>query len=114
MARRRRVRPGRQFTDTGSLSASRSGVLDPIAVGVEQARDEVDRPHDRRRAQRLEAERPEVRVETGRELADLASQLVTYPQVLVNVRVREKQALASVPSIAAAMERTQFSRARLT
>ena len=28
--------------------------------------------------------------ETGRELADLASELVTYPQVLVNVRVRER------------------------
>ena len=48
-----------------------------------------------------------VMAETGRELADLASQLVTYPQVLVNVRVREKQALASVPSIAAAMERVE-------
>src|SRR4029079_16732153 len=42
--------------------------------------------------------------ESGRELSDLASQLVTYPQVLVNVRVREKQSLASVPPIAAAME----------
>jgi phosphoglucosamine mutase len=48
-----------------------------------------------------------VMAETGRELADLASQLVTYPQVLVNVRVREKQALATVPSIAAAMERVE-------
>jgi phosphoglucosamine mutase len=48
-----------------------------------------------------------VMAESGRELADLASQLVTYPQVLVNVRVREKQALASVPSITAAMERVE-------
>ncbi len=48
-----------------------------------------------------------VMAESGRELADLASQLVTYPQVLVNVRVREKQALTSVPSIAAAMERVE-------
>ena len=48
-----------------------------------------------------------VMADTGRELADLASQLVTYPQVLVNVRVREKQALADVPSIAAAMERVE-------
>ena len=48
-----------------------------------------------------------VMVESGRELADLASQLVTYPQVLVNVRVREKQALANVPPIAAAMERVE-------
>ena len=28
--------------------------------------------------------------ETGRELADLAAELVTYPQTLVNVRVRSK------------------------
>jgi phosphoglucosamine mutase len=48
-----------------------------------------------------------VMADTGRELADLASELVTYPQVLVNVRVREKQALATVPSIAAAMERVE-------
>ena len=48
-----------------------------------------------------------VMADSGRELADLASQLVTYPQVLVNVRVREKQALATVPSIAAAMERVE-------
>jgi phosphoglucosamine mutase len=41
--------------------------------------------------------------ETGRELADLASELVTYPQVLVNVRVREKKDLGQVPEIAAAM-----------
>ena len=48
-----------------------------------------------------------VMAESGRELADLASELVTYPQVLVNVRVREKQALADVPSITAAMERVE-------
>jgi len=48
-----------------------------------------------------------VMAESGRELADLASELVTYPQVLVNVRVREKQALASVAPIAAAMERVE-------
>jgi len=48
-----------------------------------------------------------VMAESGRELADLASELVTYPQVLVNVRVREKQALSDVPSIAAAMERVE-------
>ena len=28
--------------------------------------------------------------ETGRELADLAAELVSYPQVLVNVRVKNK------------------------
>jgi phosphoglucosamine mutase len=48
-----------------------------------------------------------VMAESGRELADLASELVTYPQVLVNVRVREKQALASVPPITEAMERVE-------
>ena len=48
-----------------------------------------------------------VMAESGRELADLASQLVTYPQVLVNVRVREKQALTSVLPIAEAMERVE-------
>jgi phosphoglucosamine mutase len=45
--------------------------------------------------------------DTGRELADLASELVSYPQVLVNVRVREKTALTSVPEIADAMERVE-------
>jgi phosphoglucosamine mutase len=44
-----------------------------------------------------------VMAETGRELGDLASQLVTYPQVLVNVRVREKKDLKSVPEVAAVM-----------
>ncbi len=45
--------------------------------------------------------------ETGRELGDLASELVTYPQVLVNVRVREKKDLRSVPAIAAAMAQVE-------
>jgi phosphoglucosamine mutase len=48
-----------------------------------------------------------VMAETGRELADLASELVTYPQVLLNVRVREKKDLHSVPEIAAAMARVE-------
>jgi phosphoglucosamine mutase len=48
-----------------------------------------------------------VMAESGRELADLASELVTYPQVLINVRVREKQELAAVPSIAEAMARVE-------
>jgi phosphoglucosamine mutase len=39
--------------------------------------------------------------DTGRELGDLAGELVTYPQVLVNVRVKEKRALDSVPAIKA-------------
>jgi phosphoglucosamine mutase len=45
-----------------------------------------------------------VMAETGRELGDLASELVTYPQVLVNVRLRKKKDLQSVPAIAAAMD----------
>jgi phosphoglucosamine mutase len=48
-----------------------------------------------------------VMAETGRELADLASELVTYPQVLVNVRVREKKDLDAVPAIKAAMDRVE-------
>jgi phosphoglucosamine mutase len=48
-----------------------------------------------------------VMAETNRELADLAGELVTYPQVLVNVRVREKKDLHTVPDIAAAMTRVE-------
>jgi phosphoglucosamine mutase len=48
-----------------------------------------------------------VMADTGRELADLASELVTYPQVLVNVRVREKKDLKSIPAIADAMARVE-------
>ncbi len=40
---------------------------------------------------------------TGRTLSDLASDMTAYPQVLLNVRVREKRELASVPEIAALM-----------
>jgi phosphoglucosamine mutase len=40
---------------------------------------------------------------SGRSLADLASDLVSYPQVLLNVRVREKVDLSTVPGIVAAM-----------
>jgi phosphoglucosamine mutase len=46
-------------------------------------------------------------VESGRELADLAGELETYPQTLVNVRVREKQPVENVPAIAAAMRRVE-------
>src|SRR5579872_1689057 len=46
-------------------------------------------------------------VDTGRELADLASELVSFPQVLVNVRVKQKRELASVPAIADAMQRIE-------
>ena len=48
-----------------------------------------------------------VMADTGRELADLASELVSYPQVLVNVRVKQKAELASVPAIADTMERIE-------
>jgi phosphoglucosamine mutase len=37
---------------------------------------------------------------TGRELADLASDLTTFPQVLMNLRVKQKVDLQSVPAIA--------------
>jgi phosphoglucosamine mutase len=48
-----------------------------------------------------------VMAETGRALADLAAELVSYPQVLVNVRVKEKKELRSVPAIAASMDRIE-------
>jgi phosphoglucosamine mutase len=44
---------------------------------------------------------------TGRPLADLASDLTTYPQVLLNVRVREKVELKSVPAVADAIARVE-------
>jgi phosphoglucosamine mutase len=48
-----------------------------------------------------------VMAETGRELSDLVSELVTFPQTLVNVRVRDKRPVDSVPEIAAAMARVE-------
>lgn len=45
--------------------------------------------------------------ETGRELADLAGELRTYPQVLLNVRVRGKPDLRQIPPIADAMMRVE-------
>ena len=44
---------------------------------------------------------------TGRSLADLASDLHTYPQVLLNVRVKEKRDLQSIPPVAAAIARVE-------
>lgn len=41
---------------------------------------------------------------TNRTLADLGNDLTTYPQVLLNVRVREKKDLKSLPAIAATIE----------
>jgi phosphoglucosamine mutase len=40
---------------------------------------------------------------TGRELADLASELTSYPQVLMNLRVQERVDLATIPAVAAVM-----------
>jgi phosphoglucosamine mutase len=48
-----------------------------------------------------------VMADTERELADLAAELVTYPQVLLNVRVREKKDLQAVQPIAEAMQRVE-------
>jgi phosphoglucosamine mutase len=44
---------------------------------------------------------------TGRELADLASAMTSYPQVLVNVRVRERVAIDTVPDIARTMREVE-------
>ncbi|PWT80790.1 MAG: phosphoglucosamine mutase [Blastocatellia bacterium] len=44
---------------------------------------------------------------TGRTLADLASDLTTYPQVLLNVRVRDKIDFMAVPAIEAVIARVQ-------
>jgi phosphoglucosamine mutase len=44
---------------------------------------------------------------TGRTLAELAADLTTYPQVLLNVRVREKVNLSAVPAVAAAIARVE-------
>src|SRR4029453_6021897 len=40
---------------------------------------------------------------TGRTLSDLAAELTTYPQVLMNVRVKEKVDLKTLPSVAEVM-----------
>jgi phosphoglucosamine mutase len=48
-----------------------------------------------------------IMADTGRELSALAGELVTYPQVLVNVRVREKADYLKVPAIADTMRRVE-------
>jgi phosphoglucosamine mutase len=45
----------------------------------------------------------QVMAATDRSLGELASQLTTYPQVLLNVRVREKRDIADVPELAASV-----------
>jgi phosphoglucosamine mutase len=42
-----------------------------------------------------------------RSLSDLASDLVSYPQVLLNVRVKERRDLSGVPAVAAAIARVE-------
>jgi phosphoglucosamine mutase len=44
---------------------------------------------------------------SGRTLADLASDLTAYPQVLLNVRVRERVELNTVPAVAEAIARVE-------
>jgi phosphoglucosamine mutase len=44
---------------------------------------------------------------TGRTLEDLADDLQTYPQVLLNVRVREKVDLKTIPQVAAVIEQVE-------
>ena len=48
-----------------------------------------------------------IMADTARELDELAGALVTYPQVLVNVRVRERADYTKVPAIADAIDRVQ-------
>ena len=44
---------------------------------------------------------------SGRTLAELSDDLVNYPQVLLNVRVREKAELTGVPAVADAIARVE-------
>jgi phosphoglucosamine mutase len=44
---------------------------------------------------------------SGRTLAELADDLVNYPQVLLNVRVREKVDLSTVPAVAEAIAKVE-------
>jgi phosphoglucosamine mutase len=46
-------------------------------------------------------------IATGRGLGDLASDLTTYPQVLVNVRVRERAELGRIAGIADVIARVE-------
>ncbi len=44
---------------------------------------------------------------SGRELGDLAGELTTYPQVLLNVRVNDKPDLRTVPAVAIAIDEVE-------
>jgi phosphoglucosamine mutase len=46
---------------------------------------------------------------TGRSLGQLSADLVSYPQILLNTRVREKVDVLSVPAIAEVMRRVEAS-----
>lgn len=46
-------------------------------------------------------------IETGQELADLAADLVSLPQVLVNVRVRQRTALAELLEVSRLIEKAE-------
>ena len=48
-----------------------------------------------------------IMADTGKELEELAGALITYPQVLVNVRVREKADYMQVPAIADTVKRVE-------
>jgi phosphoglucosamine mutase len=48
-----------------------------------------------------------IMADTGKELSQLASALVTYPQVLVNVRVKQRTDLKTVPEVADAMRQVE-------
>ena len=48
-----------------------------------------------------------VMAETGRSLADLAGELKTFPQVLLNVRVRERRDWTTIPAAARAIAETE-------
>jgi len=50
-----------------------------------------------------------IMAETGRDLAELASALVSYPQVLVNVRVKQRSDYMRVEPIAAAVRKVESS-----
>ena len=48
-----------------------------------------------------------IMADCGKELSELAGQLVTYPQVLVNVRVKQRTDLATVPAIIRTMRHVE-------
>jgi phosphoglucosamine mutase len=53
-----------------------------------------------------------VMAETGHELSELAGDLVTFPQTLVNVRVRDRPPLEEVPEVLAAIARVEAALGR--